>query len=340
MINVLLDRKVGVLSALVEKMEVGMTYDNHIHIINEATTPPEVAAGRFAISKAEMKVIMGAAKVLRAVDWPDEIDAAASLVDTILGAIPRYRRIRELIALYFMSSEKQVALIRKMLRQNGVAGANVLIVPGASYWAITEILALCKDTELKVFVPWQYADMCWVAGVKFYPSLQPDEHRKAASVACALGLPIIAHCSPGGVRLPRMSVRDAKYQNAPERWLEIVRDMPIDLCLAHGGGSSWASNMISGKMERTWPLAYMMREACPPTDWAGRLWIDTAFHEDQDEPYYKRAVTLAGAPWRVLWGSDWPLHLPFWSYRKAAAWGRAYWGDQVAAQAEFTEVTP
>lgn len=313
-----------------------MLYDNHMHVINEATTPPEIAAGRWEISRAEMSAIMAMSHLLRGIDWPDEIDAAAGLLGEILGHLPRVRRIRELVALYFMSTEQQIKLIRKMLRVNGVAGANVLLIPGTSARGIREVLAACAGTELRVFVPWPYADREGVAGIKHYPSLKGGQWQSCVDTACALDLPIISHCSPGGVRDPDISEAAARGLNTPGRWLDEVRDRPIRLCLAHAGGNSWARNLARKRIPTPWTLDYMMREACPPTEWAGRLWVDTAFHDDQGTDRYRRAVAKAGAPWRVLWGSDWPLHLPSWSYAQACDWGRAYWGDQVAAQAEFS----
>ncbi|NCC53384.1 MAG: hypothetical protein EOM20_19530 [Spartobacteria bacterium] len=301
-------------------------HDNHMHIINEATTPPEVAAGRWKINRSEMKAIMAVSRALRGIDWPDEVDMAAEIVDRVLGFVsPKYRRIRHLIALYFMSTEKQVRLVRKMLRSNGVAGANVLLVPGTPARGVREVLGCCAGTELGVFVPYEWADEDGVSGIKHYPSLLRGPYMQAADAACALDLPIISHCSPGGIRDPGVTAARAKYLNAPERWLEILRDRPIRLCLAHGGGGKWATWM-AGPQTELWTMDYMMREACPPTDWAGRLWIDTAFHENQGSDQYKRAVARAGAPWRVRWGSDWPLHLPEWSYSQACDWGRAYWG--------------
>ncbi len=311
-------------------------FDNHMHIINEATTPPEIAAGRWEISTAEMRAIMGLAHLARGIDWPDELDAAADIIDEVMMLMPRYRRIRQLIALYFMTIPQQVKLIRRMLAENGVAGANVLLIPGTPSAAIDATLLACAGTELRVYVSWIHADKAGVAGIKHYPSFCPSAPLSMISdTACALDLPIISHCSRGGVRDPDISEAMAKGLNTPGRWLDEVRDRPIRLCLAHAGGGSWARNLASKRVPTPWTLDYMMREAHPPTEWAGRLWVDTAFHDDQGGERYRRAVMRAGAPWRVLWGSDWPLHLPQWSYAQACEWGRAYWGDQIAAQAEF-----
>ncbi len=314
-------------------------FDNHLHIICEATTPPEIAAGRWQITRSEMAAIMMIADALRGVDWPDEVDAAGDLIDGVLRTIsPRYRRIRHLIALYFMTPAQQVRLIARMLQSNGVHGANVLLIPGTPRAAIDQVLMACAGTDLRVFVPYQYADLQGVAGIKHYPSLQHGQYDAAADAACALDLPIVSHCSPGGVRAPGMTQAAAKALNLPGRWLDIVRDRPVRLCLAHGGGNSWAKRMAQSKSAETCfsVLRYMMTEACPPTEWAGRLWTDTAFHDRQDTDDYAFATGRAVAPWRVLWGSDWPLHLPQWSYAQAVAWCRAYWGDQVAEQSEFS----
>lgn len=318
-----------------------MLFDNHIHIINEATTPPEIAAGRWEISHEEMKAILTLAHLLRGIDWPDEIDAAAGIADVILASAPRYRRIKHLIALYFMSTSQQVRVIRRMLADHQVKGANVLVIPGTPARGVREVLEAVNSPgkwgrDLRVFVPYEYANDEGVTGIKHYPSLFSGPFfNRVSDAACALDLPIISHCSQGGVRHPDVTQAKAKSANLPGRWLDVLRDRPVRLCLAHGGGSKWA-RWMSGTQTQAWSLDYLMREAHPPTEWAGRLWIDTAFHDDQDGDAYTNAVSRACAPWRVLWGSDWPLHLPQWSYGQACEWGRVYWGDQVEAQAEFS----
>ena len=312
-------------------------YDNHIHILNEATTPPAIAAGRWRIDEADMRLIMGAAKTLRAIDWPDEIDAAGAVVGAMVSFFPHLQRIRHLIALYFMDTAKQVRVIRRMLRENRVAGANVLVVPGTPAAGVRAVIEACAGTELRVFAPVEWAGERGVCGIKHYPSMAPRTSLDVvAAVACVHGLPVISHCSPAGARSPDVSATRASALNLPGRWLDAVRDRPVRLCLAHGGGAKWA-RWVARPQHSAWALDYMTREACPPTEWEGRLWVDTAFHEDQGSDLYRRAVQRAVAPWRVLWGSDWPLHLPLWSYEQACAWGRQYWGDQVQAQREFAE---
>ena len=267
---------------------------------------------------------------------PDTLEGALEVVDDVLRMYSaKWRRLRFLLALWNMSIEKQVKLISRMLKMNGVAGGNILLIPGTPEAAIYETIGACEGTRLRVFVPWQFANVKGVAGIKHYPSLQGGEWLQCADTACALDLSIVSHCSPSGVRASGMSKSKAKNLNLPCHWLEILRERPIRLCLAHGGGARWAKRLASPHYHAD-TLDYMAREACPPTEWAGRLWVDTAFHDGQGTDAYRRAVMAAGAPWRVLWGSDWPLHLSGWSYQQAAAWGRAYWGDQVAAQSEFT----
>ena len=314
-------------------------YDNHLHIINPATTPPALAAGRFDLSRAEMSMVLFLSRFIDSDLLPDTLEGALEVVDDVLKMYsPKWRRLRLLLALWNMSIEKQVTMIARMLKMNGVAGGNILLIPGTPERAIHEVIGCCEGTRLRVFVPWQFANLPGVAGIKHYPSLQGGEWQQCADTACALDLPVISHCSPGGVRASGMTATKAKNLNAPGHWLEPVRDRPFRLCLAHGGGTSAFVQAVTGsEAAGVKTLQYMMREACPPTEWAGRLWVDTAFHDGQGSDAYQRATARAGAPWRVLWGSDWPLHMSGWSYQQAAAWGRAYWGDQVAAQSEFTK---
>ena len=51
-------------------------YDNHLHIVNPATTPPALAAGRFDLSRAEMSMVLFLSRFVDSDMLPDTLDGA------------------------------------------------------------------------------------------------------------------------------------------------------------------------------------------------------------------------------------------------------------------------
>jgi predicted TIM-barrel fold metal-dependent hydrolase len=82
-------------------------------------------------------------------------------------------------------------------------------------------------------------------GIKVYPSLgyAPDHPvlMELWAYAAARGLPVMAHCSRGGVRQRGLRVADLERFTAPHRWRSVLEAFPtLRVCLAHmGGGDEW-----------------------------------------------------------------------------------------------------
>lgn len=96
-------------------------------------------------------------------------------------------------------------------------------------------------------------------GIKVYPSLgyAPD-HPVLMDVwryAAARGLPVMAHCSRGGVRQRGLRVDALDQFTAPHRWQPVLTAFPtLRVCLAHmGGGHEWERYFADGRDE-TRPL--------------------------------------------------------------------------------------
>lgn len=90
-------------------------------------------------------------------------------------------------------------------------------------------------------------------GIKVYPSLgyAPDDLRlmDVWAYAAARGIPVMAHCSRGGVRQRGLSAEDVDQFTAPHRWRGVLEAFPgLRVCLAHMGGSEeWERYFDDGR---------------------------------------------------------------------------------------------
>ncbi|MEM8858545.1 MAG: amidohydrolase family protein [Chloroflexota bacterium] len=90
-------------------------------------------------------------------------------------------------------------------------------------------------------------------GVKIYPSLghMPDDHRLMRIYAfCECkGIPVMAHCSTGGVWQKGFGKPDRRCHNRPENYRLILESFPkLRLCLAHfGGAEEWRKHITREK---------------------------------------------------------------------------------------------
>lgn len=92
-------------------------------------------------------------------------------------------------------------------------------------------------------------------GIKVYPSLgyAPD-HPVLMDVwayAASRGIPVMAHCSRGGVRQRGLTVADLDRFTAPHRWRPVLDAFPtLRVCLAHMGGSEeWERYFHDGRRD-------------------------------------------------------------------------------------------
>lgn len=86
-------------------------------------------------------------------------------------------------------------------------------------------------------------------GIKIYPSLgyKPNDPRlmKIYAFCECKGIPVMAHCSTGGVWQKGFNMPDRRDHNQPSNYKQILDCFPeLRLCLAHfGGGEEWRSHI-------------------------------------------------------------------------------------------------
>ncbi|NOH03028.1 MAG: amidohydrolase family protein [Chloroflexi bacterium] len=92
-------------------------------------------------------------------------------------------------------------------------------------------------------------------GVKLYPNLGyfPNDSKllEIYALCQAKKIPVLAHCSPGGIRRKGLSAAQAKNFAHPANYAEVLKDFPrLNICLAHFGGAEEWERQITGKAPR------------------------------------------------------------------------------------------
>jgi predicted TIM-barrel fold metal-dependent hydrolase len=164
----------------------------------------------------------------------------------------------------------------------------------------------------------------WIAagarGVKLYPNLGYYPHDPGLlplyEFLEARGLPVLAHCSPGGIRHKRLSQAAAAEFGHPRHYEALLKRFPgLRLCLAHFGGSEEWERHLRGEAEpagddRAWVkwIADLIRSGDFPnlyTDIAYTLFMPGTARWPFD--YFDYLKVLLAHPRlreRVLFGSD------------------------------------
>jgi len=154
-------------------------------------------------------------------------------------------------------------------------------------------------------------------GLKLYPNLgyAPSDPalQPIFAYAAERRLPVMAHCSRGGVRFKNASDAQVAAWGAPEAWLPVLRAHPtLQVCLAHfGGHEEWDRYFGNGwrrddaTQEHSWlaRILDLLRG-----EFAGKnLWTDisyTIFHFEHYAPALKVFLTDPLVASRTLFGSD------------------------------------
>ncbi|MCC6304398.1 MAG: amidohydrolase [Rhodobacteraceae bacterium] len=161
-------------------------------------------------------------------------------------------------------------------------------------------------------------------GLKLYPRLgyPPDHPVLMAEVypyCVRHGLPVISHCSRGGVRGRGVSRAEADRWSAPQAFVPVLDAFPgLRVCLAHfGGQADWRAYVEDGlspddpaEGERNWQVA--IRRMITAGDGRGGrrfpgLWTDvsyTLFEFEEFVPFLRLFLEDARLAGRVLFGSD------------------------------------
>jgi len=160
-------------------------------------------------------------------------------------------------------------------------------------------------------------------GVKLYPRLgyAPDHPvlmNEVYPMLQDMNLPVMTHCSRGGVRGRNVSYHLANRYTEPAAFIPVMSKFPrLRVCLAHfGGQEDWRRYVDDGispddpdARRANWQVA--IRDMIGSGDWPG-LWTDisyTLFHFDDNLPFLKLFLRGEGAyadrlRARVLFGSD------------------------------------
>jgi uncharacterized protein len=167
-------------------------------------------------------------------------------------------------------------------------------------------------------------------GLKLYPRLgfAPDHPVLMAEVYPLLearSLPVVSHCSRGGVTGRGITAAQADAMSAPQAFIPVLRAFPrLRVNLAHFGGSAdWQAHvndgMAPGREAGNWMLT--IRDMIVNGDYPG-LWTDisyTLFETEAYLPFLKLMMADVRIAGRVLFGSD------YYMTRQEALSERAVW---------------
>ncbi len=155
-------------------------------------------------------------------------------------------------------------------------------------------------------------------GLKLYPRLgyAPDHPRLMDEVyplVAERNLPVMTHCSRGGVIGRGIPTAQGDAWSSPQAWAPVRDRFPaLRVCLAHFGGmADWRAYVDDGIDPRddqaraaNWQVA--IRAMIEGDDWPN-LWTDisyTLFHFDDFIPFLKIFLESEKLSRRVLFGSD------------------------------------
>lgn len=106
---------------------------------------------------------------------------------------------------------------------------------------------------LKVFM--EFIENRDFKGVKLYPNLGyfPDDPKlkEIYAICQARNIPVLAHCSPGGISQRKMSKEEAQAFAHPKNYKSLLKEFPeLNFCLSHFGGTQEWERSLSGTSPR------------------------------------------------------------------------------------------
>jgi uncharacterized protein len=145
-------------------------------------------------------------------------------------------------------------------------------------------------------------------GIKIYPNLgfEPADPRldEVWRYAEERGLPVMSHCSRGGVRMKGMKREEVERFNSPAKHVPLMERHPkLRVCLAHfGGGADWNEYFGGDRKDWVTSILELIRSERYPN-----LYTDisyTIFNFEQYGPVLKVFLADPRVREKVLFGSD------------------------------------
>jgi len=301
----------------------------HIHTFTEAHVPPAYPAPALAPLKALpglLTAIGGALRLLGQEEWSDRVIRLSRFQET--GGARRQREILKLAMRQYPRGTRFVVLPMDM-DHIGFGSARRDLRAQQD-----ELAALAADPEFEgLVIPFatlfpenggsvaegrRAIERLGFRGLKLYPRLgfAPDHPVLMEEIYPMLlerGLPVISHCSRGGVKGRHVTRSRADRWTDPRAFLPVLERFPeLRVCLAHFGGQrDWRRYINDGvdpsdrdARERNW-LASIL-DLLRSGDWPG-LWTDisyTIFDFDDCIPFLKVFSENERILSRTLFGSD------------------------------------
>lgn len=312
----------------------------HGHFFTEKTIPAEFYFGRHGLSKGAMKLITMLLSWVEKNGIPNDVEDIIGIAEKFLPLFKLdddWSRLKELIRMYYMPMDKLVAYYSDTVLPNAGIDEMCVLIPNfqdnQTRNAVDIICACTKgNPKFKIFAPVEYVNRDDVAGVKYYPALEGPPDKMDWKGVSDTGKGVITHCSPGGVRNRRFPAELAKRYNAPGRWMPALQECPLRVCLAHAyGRKAFVYWFTEGKMKPgvNWPVDNMVR-SFDGIEYPGKVFVDIAFHEDQDHADYRKAISNIDGRFSrsLIFGIDDPLTNMQYPVSTAASWFRNVWGPQ------------
>jgi predicted TIM-barrel fold metal-dependent hydrolase len=188
-----------------------------------------------------------------------------------------------------------------------------------------------------------------IKGVKIYPNLgYPPDHPillKVYAYCEKNKLPVMVHCSRGGIRHRELSRAEANALSHPANYMPILKCFPeLNFCMAHFGGAEEWERHVTGETPRTGPEASwltvitdMMRSGEYPnlyTDVAYTLFVEMpAYRPFNYFNFLKVLLSSAAVSDHVLFGTDYYMVEREKVSEKEVSIGlRAHLGDELYFQ--------
>jgi len=268
-------------------------YDMHTHLLTRETMPLDVVFGRFDLSRSQLRILIAAAN--------DGIEYIDDLVDLFNWMTDKNYNVKPLLESLAKTPDQYVKDFQIEMDKAGVDRAVLLDLPTNKNWEpfkdlLDSMISFVGLSQENLSCPCS----CTVDGIKLYPAMTGgvvEDYRKIFIFAEKHGISITIHCSRGGIG-------EFKYLSHPPNWAQFIYEYDVNVCFAHGGGTSfqWINDIKKIALESD----------------CDNVYIDTAFHDmavRNPDVYFNMLRPVIESNINVMFGSDWPLCGIYYSYK-------------------------